>query len=424
MNALTAFLLLAVILIYLSFLFLLPIFNRKSGQETDQNAINIRLYKDKLHELVNDLEDGSIDKQQYINAEEELKKQLLEDTSETDSVSIQQTQQTSSEVQPYRIALALVLFIPALTVFLYFIFGQPKALTQGPTHLQKATATNKTKQRPSVEAVQQMIVRIKARLKQKPNDPKGWIMLARAYTYIQQFGPASDAYQTALKYNKDNPDLLASYADVLTAAYGGKIAEKSLKLILKALKLDPNHPKALNLAGTAYYQSGNYKQALVYWSRLHKVLPPGSQYVSAIEISINEVRKKLGMEPIAVKPIIAKAGKAFVITGIITVDQKLKKSLTGKETVFIVARAVSGSKFPIALLRKTAADLPLKFQLDDNTKMSPRSKLSNQQKVIVFVRILRHGGVKPQKGDLESEILTISRDNSKDLKLTINKTVK
>jgi len=55
---------------------------------------------------------------------------------------------------------------------------------------------------------------------------------------------------------------------------------------------------------------------------------------------------------------------------------------------------------PLAVLRSTAAALPLDFSLDDSMAMSPMAKLSAASAVRIEARVSRSGGATPQPGDL------------------------
>jgi len=67
--------------------------------------------------------------------------------------------------------------------------------------------------------------------------------------------------------------------------------------------------------------------------------------------------------------------------------------------VFIFARATSGPRVPLAILRKKVSDLPMDFTLDDSLAMSPASKLSGATEVVVGARISKSGNAMPQPGD-------------------------
>ena len=58
---------------------------------------------------------------------------------------------------------------------------------------------------------------------------------------------------------------------------------------------------------------------------------------------------------------------------------------------------------PLVVLRRTVADLPFDFTLDDSLAMSPQMKLSGAIRVVVSARVSRSGNAMPQGGDLRGE---------------------
>ena len=72
-----------------------------------------------------------------------------------------------------------------------------------------------------------------------------------------------------------------------------------------------------------------------------------------------------------------------------------------EDTVFIFARALQGSKAPLAILRRQVKDLPLEVTLDDSTAMSPALRLSTQTQVVIGARVSKSGQAMPQPGDLQ-----------------------
>ena len=59
---------------------------------------------------------------------------------------------------------------------------------------------------------------------------------------------------------------------------------------------------------------------------------------------------------------------------------------------------------PLAILKRTVADLPISFTLDDSMAMSPQMKLSNFPLVVVGARISKSGNAMPQAGDLQGQV--------------------
>ena len=65
-------------------------------------------------------------------------------------------------------------------------------------------------------------------------------------------------------------------------------------MLARALKLDPDFPDALVLAGTAAYEREDYAAAVVYWERLLKRLPPDSEDARVLSESIGKARAEAG----------------------------------------------------------------------------------------------------------------------------------
>ena len=66
----------------------------------------------------------------------------------------------------------------------------------------------------------------------------------------------------------DEPEILVEYAEALALQRGRDLDGEPMRLLERALKIDPNHPKALTLAGAAAFEAKDYKRAIAYWERL------------------------------------------------------------------------------------------------------------------------------------------------------------
>jgi cytochrome c-type biogenesis protein CcmH len=77
---------------------------------------------------------------------------------------------------------------------------------------------------------------------------------------------------------------------------------------------------------------------------------------------------------------VAQAGAS--VQARISLAPALAAKAAPEDTVFIFARALQGSKAPLAILRRQVKDLPLEVTLDDSTAMSPALRLSTQTQVV------------------------------------------
>jgi cytochrome c-type biogenesis protein CcmH len=84
----------------------------------------------------------------------------------------------------------------------------------------------------------------------------------------------------------------------------------------------------------------------------------------------------------------------------VSLDPKLRDRVAAGDALFVFARAVGGSRMPLAVIRAQANELPRSFTLDDSMAMSPATRLSSAADVIVEARVSKSGSATPAPGDL------------------------
>jgi len=135
-----------------------------------------------------------------------------------------------------------------------------------------------------------MVARLQAKLEANPDDPAGWQLLARAYMVMNRPDDAVKAFQRILPQIKQQPPLMADYAEALAAA--GDL-NGARTWINNALKQGSQDPKVLFMAGGLAFESANYKQAVQYWERVIKIVGPDSQEGKFVQESIAEAKARL-----------------------------------------------------------------------------------------------------------------------------------
>ena len=280
----------------------------------------------------------------------------------------------------------------------------------------------------SADQIAAMTEKLAERLKERPDDVEGWSMLARSYSVLGRHAEALKAYEKAISLRKDDPVLLADYADSLAVNSNNSLEGEPMKLVERALKLDPKNLKALYLAGTYAFNKKDYRNAVAIWEKLAALGPAGNVFVREVEPAIAEARSLAGM-PAAAKPLDAAAPNAAAapgtasVSGTVTLAPALAKQAQPEDTLFVFARAAQGSRMPLAILRKQVKDLPLRFSLNDSMAMSPSTALSTASQVVVGARISKSGNAMPQPGDLSGQSSVVSVGAS-GLQLEISETVK
>jgi cytochrome c-type biogenesis protein CcmH len=276
-----------------------PLMQRVERADDERKRANVSIYRDQFNELDQDLRDGVLDKEQYEQGRLELQRRLLED------VAPAQDEKTAPAVNSprsgRRTAILFGSMIPLLAVLLYYRIGTPQALTPGqqqalPSRQAEDVARDAPAGQPGMPSQQQIEERVAglaARLKDNPNDAKGWAMLARSYQSFNRYKEASDAYARAAELTGTDAQLWADYAESLALANNSQLQGRPVELINKALQLDPKNQKALWLAGNAAFQAEDFQQAISYWEKLEKLLPEGSEGAQSVATSIEEARSRI-----------------------------------------------------------------------------------------------------------------------------------
>lgn len=254
-----------------------PVASNKERREA-----NIAIYRDQLSELETDLQNGIVAKEQYQQDRDEIERRLLDDVklSELDP-------KTTADFRKRNVVYALAIGLPLAAVLFYLKVGEMKALSPAAT----APVTSEMSESPrSQEQIEANVSALVERLKANPADAEGWVMLAHSYSTMDRFGEAAGAYARATELQPNNADLWAEYAFVSAMANNRNLEGQPMELVNKALKIDPENLKALQLAGNDAFQHKDYKKAVDYWSRVLKKVPPQSEVAQQIQQRIDEAK--------------------------------------------------------------------------------------------------------------------------------------
>lgn len=324
--------------------------------------------------------------------------------------------------KPWAVIVAVFFLVPIVAFGTYFAVGTPRAADPATIAATKAPAND--------AQIVAMVESLARKVRDRPDDVQGWSLLARSMAAIGRFKESADAYEHLAKLVPDDPQVLADWADSLGMAQGKTLWGKPYELAKQALKLDPGHQKALALAGTAAMEMKEYKAAAGYWNRLAELLPPDSQDRAQVQQILAEVAtqaKAAGQElPAAPKAATLAAAPAASgtksVSGSVSLAPALASQVSGGETLFVFARAEGGPRMPLAVLRKTAKELPLTFALDDTLAMAPNFKLSGAEAVRIEARVSKSGNASPQPGDLigTSDVV---RPGARGVKIVVDKVV-
>lgn len=370
----------------------------------ERREANLAIFRDQLGELERERAEASLSEEDFAQAKRELERRLLEEVQTEEAGNAIKTAAPPSR----KTAIALLIALPLAAAAGYAILGNPRGLDPMQTQAQ---------QRVSPEQIEGMVGKLAEKLKQNPDDANGWVMLARSYKVLGRYAEAADAYSHASTLVDKDAVLLADYAEMLAQANNGTLQGKPTELIARALKLDPNEPQSLLLAGAAASDRRDFAAAAEYWDRLLPQLEPGSEEAASLEGAIGKARELAAQQQGGSKP--AKAATGPSIGGQVTLSAKLAAQTSPDDVLFVFARAEDGQRMPLAAMRSTVGNLPLSFRLDDSMSLPGGRKLSEFKTVRVEARIAKAGKAQTSSGDLFGGVSGI-KPGKQDVRLTID----
>ncbi len=405
------------------------------------DSASIAIFRDQKRQLDEDLANGVLDAAEHARLVDELARRLGH---EVEAIPVEATTApATSPLASIVTAIALAVVLPAAAAGIYLALGQPASLVAAP----------RAGERPETQAqVVAMVDKLAQRMRENPDDSRGWTLLGRSYTTLGRYDDALRAYEEAATRAPGDASVLADYADVL-AMVQGTLQGKPTELVERALAIDAHNHKALALAATAATERHDFDTALARWRALAAGLPADSDSAREVAQAIADVEQqrasasnvpdapnagnanapaangsaarpseasppvagaRLGKAPLGNAPATNGSGispaangsgaspttAATRIAGDVSLAPELAARAAPGDTVFIFARAVNGPRMPLAVLRTTVRDLPRDFVLDDTMAMAPGVTLSSAKEVVVEARVSKGGSATPASGDL------------------------
>ncbi len=460
------FYVIASIMLLLALVFVLfPILRHRF---TDQDVVagdistesaNLAAFRLQSQEIETEFQRGLIDESARDRALDELATRMVGEVSLEVKDQDGPAPSVNNAAKPaWTLAIVVSLFVVVGATLGYMYWGGYQG-AQG-SHAGTMLATSPSATEPSTPAdaamsdkqVLALVENLARKMEENPNDPKGWVLLARSQNALGQYALAAKAFARAVALAPNDAQLLADYADTEVMLQDGVFEGKPRQLILQALKIDGNNMKALALAGTADMRAGNKTAALKSWEKLKSLVPRDSDDFVQVTAIINEIKTgqpafpqqpqvesarqapapAITPAPVAPSapaaappadpgPATAAAGKT--VSGQIDLAPELKAKLAKGDIMFVLARATDGPKMPLAVLRIGApAVWPHAYSLTDAMAMTSGMSLSSFESVTIEARISKAGDAVLKPGDFVG-VSTAVKPSASKVNITINKVV-
>lgn len=357
---------------------------------------NIRLFREHVAELDQQLVSGRLDEQQHAQLKLEQERGLLDD--EANLGRAQAASVIHVGVKSF-LLLGCVVIVSAFLLYKNLGAGDDVNLQRALQDKRQLDLEDMQQNRtPDPRRARDLVRMLEARLADNPENLQYWFFLARAAMEQNDFAKAANAYQRVHELDKEAPLVMAELAQAMFLRDGNKMSPPIADLAKRALDLDPNNSMALGLAGIDAFSNQDYPNAIKYWQRVLSITGTNSAEAQSIEAGIDR----------ALTLYAAAGGDSASLDKAINGRQisllvSLGEGVTAnpEQLVYVYARAWQGAKMPLAIARIKVADLPTQVLLTEAMAMSPAMSLAQATQVELVARISQDGSANAKVGDWE-----------------------
>ncbi len=259
---------------------------RPGKQELEAGAYDSAVFKDQLDEIISEKERGVISMAEAEAARTEVSRRLLAVARGSDSKKASASRVPGGNI----LALALIftfICVPITSVALYLVYGSP-ALPDMPLASRLENSSNTKK-------VEALVARVEARLRDQPEDGRGWEVLAPVYMRQQRFGDAADAFGKTIRLLGETPQRLANYGNALVLTHDGVVTEPARQALQRAVAGDGLFIRAHFWLAVAQEQDGRFVQAAKAWRDLLKRSGEDAPWREAVRQRLAAVEQRTGL---------------------------------------------------------------------------------------------------------------------------------
>ena len=258
-----------------------PLLRASPGATADPAANEAAFYKAQLEEIRRDVERGLLPQGEAESARAEAARRLIAAASEP-----ARRRRRPRRATGLAAAALIAVGLPAIAFPLYARLGQP-------TMPDEPLASRKVAPQTDGE-IEAAVAAVEARLIAKPDDGKGWAVIAPVYMRLERYADAAHAYAEALRLLGEDPLRRAAYGEALVAAAGGVVTDEARQAFDRALADQPGQPQARFYLALAAEQDGKKADAIQDYEALLADSPPDAPWRSMVNAHLAALKGEPG----------------------------------------------------------------------------------------------------------------------------------
>jgi cytochrome c-type biogenesis protein CcmH len=267
-----------------------PLMGRGGAPSTFRSGMAASaVYRDQLAEIEADLQRGLIRPDEAEAARTEIARRLLATVPASPEKSSSSVDNAAMPIgppvsQPSRrasvVAVVLGVALPVAAIAAYLATGEPGMPAQPFAQRQSRSMAEAHRDAPDIV---KLVAAVEARLKEKPDDGRGWEVVAPVYLQLGRNDDALHAYKRAIALNGASVGLLAGLAEASMLANDGRVLPEAREALRKILALEPGHVQARFWLAHGKEQDGDIAGARKDFQALLAQAPPGAPWREPLE---------------------------------------------------------------------------------------------------------------------------------------------
>lgn len=242
-------------------------------------AADFAVYKDQLAEIDADVARGLVTETEADGARNEVSRRLLRSAEAAKALD----GAAAGTGIAGTVHFAASVGIPLASVLLYLAFGQP-GLPGRPLTERLAAA-------PENAATGDLVAKVEARLREHPEDGRGWDVIAPVYSAQGRFADAAQAYAKAAQILGETPKRLEGFAISDIRAADGVVTAAARKALARSLELEPARSEPRIWLALAKEQEGKIDEAIADYRAIIAAGPQDASWRKSIEARLAALEK-------------------------------------------------------------------------------------------------------------------------------------
>jgi cytochrome c-type biogenesis protein CcmH len=243
-----------------------------------RSGSEVAVYRDQLAEVERDRAAGLIGESEAVGARVEVSRRLI---AAADAQTGPPSSASSATWRRRAVALLALAVLPFGAAAFYLALGSP-SLPDQPLAPRLAASRSD----PSVDT---LIAQVEEHLSRRPEDGRGWEVIAPVYLRLGRFDDAVKARRNALRLNGATGEREAALGEALVFAANGVVTAEAKAAFERAIALDANRVEARYFLGLAAEQDGDYSQAAATWRALLEAAPPDAPWIDVLRGALARV---------------------------------------------------------------------------------------------------------------------------------------